>query len=472
MALNNDNVKKVKVGLLSGFTGQGNNAIAIGYNAGYTNQGDNSITIGYNSSAINSNNSIVIGSNASAKLDISNQLVIGFDASNNSSGGIYAKNLGYDNLNIGVNNTNPLYTLDISGNLNVTKSLIVDTNLLYANSHNNKVGINNGNPEYELDISGNIRISRLLDVSLNNVLREVIYSGATDTSVNQRFVAVNGSYTLGSFTSPSNISGSSNVNINIFYYIYVINESATSPSSGSIFINIRDTTDNTIEYNYEIIVNDSSVLFVKEGNVNTNISSSTLTGNRLYNIDISNNLTNGSIIMLRNYDSSYSILDYYSTIDTTLLFRTASPLPGLVYDVSNGNVFYNYNKTFIIDHPIDNDKYLIHACLEGPEAGVYYRGIGQINENEKMTIIQLPDYVSAFASNLQSIVSPICDDGENMCFLCVSPISNGTFKVFRNNILNCITKFNWIVTGKRGDIDVQPYKNDVIVKGDGPYKYI
>jgi hypothetical protein len=176
--------------------------------------------------------------------------------------------------------------------------------------------------------------------------------------------------------------------------------------------------------------------------------------------------------MLRNYDSSYSILDYYSTIDTTLLFRTASPLPGLVYDVSNGNVFYNYNKTFIIDHPIDNDKYLIHACLEGPEAGVYYRGIGQINENEKMTIIQLPDYVSAFASNLQSIVSPICDDGENMCFLCVSPISNGTFKVFRNNILNCITKFNWIVTGKRGDIDVQPYKNDVIVKGDGPYKYI
>jgi hypothetical protein len=38
-------------------------------------------------------------------------------------------------------------------------------------------------------------------------------------------------------------------------------------------------------------------------------------------------------------------------------------------------------KTFIIEHPIDTSKYLIHACLEGPEAGVYYRGKATIDNN-------------------------------------------------------------------------------------------
>ena len=35
-------------------------------------------------------------------------------------------------------------------------------------------------------------------------------------------------------------------------------------------------------------------------------------------------------------------------------------------------------KTFIIDHPIDKNKYLVHGCLEGPEFGVYYRGKSEI----------------------------------------------------------------------------------------------
>ena len=30
----------------------------------------------------------------------------------------------------------------------------------------------------------------------------------------------------------------------------------------------------------------------------------------------------------------------------------------------------------------DKDKYLVHACLEGPEAGVYYRGKDIIQDNE------------------------------------------------------------------------------------------
>lgn len=45
------------------------------------------------------------------------------------------------------------------------------------------------------------------------------------------------------------------------------------------------------------------------------------------------------------------------------------------------------SKNFIIDHPLKEGKKLVHACLEGPENGVYFRG--RIR-NEK--IIFLPEY--------------------------------------------------------------------------------
>lgn len=45
------------------------------------------------------------------------------------------------------------------------------------------------------------------------------------------------------------------------------------------------------------------------------------------------------------------------------------------------------SKNFVIDHPLKKDKKLVHACLEGPENGVYIRG-RIANKNE----ISLPDY--------------------------------------------------------------------------------
>jgi hypothetical protein len=35
---------------------------------------------------------------------------------------------------------------------------------------------------------------------------------------------------------------------------------------------------------------------------------------------------------------------------------------------------------------------------------------------------------------------------------------------------NC--EFFWVVHGKRGTIDVEPLKTDVVVEGEGPYKWI
>lgn len=121
-------------------------------------------------------------------------------------------------------------------------------------------------------------------------------------------------------------------------------------------------------------------------------------------------------------------------------------------------------KSFIINHPIQEDKYLVHACLEGPEAGVYYRGIGEIIDNNS-TIIQLPYYVSAFASDFTVQITPIYNGKINV--LNASEIVDNKFNVYGENC-----KFYWQVIGKRLEIITEPFKTDVEVKGHGPYLYI
>jgi len=121
-------------------------------------------------------------------------------------------------------------------------------------------------------------------------------------------------------------------------------------------------------------------------------------------------------------------------------------------------------KTFIIDHPTNENKYLVHACLEGPEAGVYYRGKGEITNNESVEVA-LPHYVDKFAYDFTVQVTPIY--GNKIVTLNSSEVENNAFKVYGEN-----AKFHWVVYGSRQEVNVEPNKADVNVKGDGPYLYI
>ena len=136
----------------------------------------------------------------------------------------------------------------------------------------------------------------------------------------------------------------------------------------------------------------------------------------------------------------------------------------LYYNETTKEIKYNPSKTFVIDHPLDNDKYLVHSCLEGPEAGVYYRGKGEIINNESVTI-SLPNYVSKLAFDLFVQITPIYNG--KLKLYNVSDVENNEFKVYGEN-----GKFNWTVFGSRSNIEVEPNKNSVQVKGDGPYKWI
>jgi hypothetical protein len=124
-------------------------------------------------------------------------------------------------------------------------------------------------------------------------------------------------------------------------------------------------------------------------------------------------------------------------------------------------------KTFVIDHPIDKNKYLVHACLEGPESGVYYRGEGIISNNN-FTTIELPNYVDKLASNFTVNITPIYHENaeENFNLKC-SRVVNNKFNVYGKNC-----SFFWLVYGKRLPIEVEPYKKNTNVKGDGPYTWI
>ena len=131
-----------------------------------------------------------------------------------------------------------------------------------------------------------------------------------------------------------------------------------------------------------------------------------------------------------------------------------SPVTYLFYDSTTGLVQYNTTaKTFIVDHPDNVDKYLIHACLEGPESGVYYRGSSSITNNESV-IVNLPSYVKNLAFDFTVQITPIYS-GKCVVYN-VSEVMHNRFTVYGEN-----GKFFWHVHASRGNIEVEPNKDEV-----------
>ena len=128
---------------------------------------------------------------------------------------------------------------------------------------------------------------------------------------------------------------------------------------------------------------------------------------------------------------------------------------------SGNEIVLNTSKTFVIQHPVEKDKYLVHASLEGPEAGVYYRGKGEIPSGSQQVRIPLPDYSRVFDEFTVS-VTPISVFSE----LAASEVEDGAFTVFGGG------KFFWHVFARRTHLEVEPLKSGVTLKGAGPYRWL
>jgi hypothetical protein len=191
---------------------------------------------------------------------------------------------------------------------------------------------------------------------------------------------------------------------------------------------------------------------------NNSNSVTDLTGYILVSFDYGNTWTNIFNSAYNIQSTSVSSNGQYQTI----CYRDATN-KGYMYccvnNLNNGN-----NKTFVIDHPIKKDKYLVHACLEGPEAGVYYRGKGEITNNHCVEIT-LPDYVSLIAYNFTVQITPIYS-GKITAYN-ASEIEDNKFNVYGEN-----GSFYWTVYGIRNEIIVEPNKKDVELKGSGPYLWV
>jgi hypothetical protein len=129
-------------------------------------------------------------------------------------------------------------------------------------------------------------------------------------------------------------------------------------------------------------------------------------------------------------------------------------------------------KSFVINHPLDKDKYLVHAATEGPTSDVFYRGKSKTRNGVAM--IELPEYFDALTEDEGVTVhlTPL-SDGPVDYILSASAVKDGRFFVYSSN-KGLENEFYWRVDAIRKDtnFDVEPVKKDVVLHGHGPYTYL
>jgi hypothetical protein len=129
-------------------------------------------------------------------------------------------------------------------------------------------------------------------------------------------------------------------------------------------------------------------------------------------------------------------------------------------------------KTFVIDHPTKQDHYLVHACVEGPEAGVYYRG--QATIRERSVTVSLPDYVDRLATNFTVHLTPIAKDESEQEDKWIHVKTTDVFQNQFTIYASAPCEVHWMVFGTRRDVPlaVEVKKEQMTVRGDGPYTWI
>ena len=138
--------------------------------------------------------------------------------------------------------------------------------------------------------------------------------------------------------------------------------------------------------------------------------------------------------------------------------------PGILsYNTTTGEVFQDIGKTFVIDHPAKNDKYLVYACVESDECDVFYKGQCEISLNNFNEIF-VPDYIKPIAKDFMIFVTPRQSNAKIIASAC---INNEKFKVIGHPC-----KFDYVIYGKRlSDFQSVLEKDSCKIMGGGPYTF-
>jgi len=132
-------------------------------------------------------------------------------------------------------------------------------------------------------------------------------------------------------------------------------------------------------------------------------------------------------------------------------------------------------KTFIIDHPTDSDRYLVHAAIEGPQNRVYYRGKTTLQHGQ--AFVALPDYFEGLTQEEHRAVFL-----QNMSGFDKVTVKTQDGKRIKNGVLHIVSQdkhsqsiVSWEVSAVRKDVPdliVAPRVDEVEVLGFGPYRYV
>jgi hypothetical protein len=123
--------------------------------------------------------------------------------------------------------------------------------------------------------------------------------------------------------------------------------------------------------------------------------------------------------------------------------------------LGNDGTVSGVRKPFVIDHPLGEDRHLVHAAIEGPEYGVYYRGEGRLEDGR--ATITLPRYFEALcreqgrSAQLTPKVEPGADPPG---VLGVTEVRDGQFGVVAGQGCAPDQAFFWEVKAVRTDVDV------------------
>ena len=401
----NQGTSAVSIGYTSGQYNQAVNAIAIGYSAGQYNQGSQSIAIGASSGYTSqSSQAIAIGNGAGFESQGNNSVALGYYAGQN--------NQGSNSVAIGNNSGQQLQG---NGSVAIGDSAAVYNQGGYCfafgpgsgqlNQGFQSISIGSGSGENNQGIQS---ISMSVAAGQNDQGSQSIAIGyyAGQNNQGNKCIAIGSS-------SGQNSQGANAI---------AIGQQSGENNQGDQSIAIGTFAGSQDQHANTIILNASG----------TDLNS--VTSSSFYASPVRN--------------------------DNNPAFNT------LTYNTTNMEVCVNTTKTFVIDHPEHETKYLVHACLEGPEAGVYYRGEGYC---DKTTTIELPKYVKNLANQLTVNVSVIQDELSEIPTISSSRVIDGKyFNVFTSK--PCY--FNWLVIGKRCDIKTEVEKQEVSLKNFGPYTWI
>jgi hypothetical protein len=143
---------------------------------------------------------------------------------------------------------------------------------------------------------------------------------------------------------------------------------------------------------------------------------------------------------------------------------------GSGYDTPKGGT-----KTFVIDHPGDPRRYLVHATLEGPEGAVFYRGSARLEHGRAE--VALPPYFESLTHTSDRTVILTNIDGFDRLAVQTQrdgKVANGRFVVISDNP-DSAQAFDWEVKAVRKDVPRladAPLKTEISVAGFGPYTFI